>query len=207
MKSIISKLRHQYFLAKRKLDRLFLRNKDFSLFSNDCWGGELYQYFDLAYSTPFVGLYVMAPCYLKLLKNPKQYLGLSLSFAKVSKYEEVELTREKGTHKFPVGVLDDIEIQFMHYKSEEEAKSKWERRVSRINWDNIFVKIDGSKDCATYNLMKDFDSLSYSKICIVKDPQPSILSAVLVKDWENDGAKMFYKTNKVFSIRKWLNHL
>ena len=207
MRILLARLKHQFFLLKRNIDRKTLRNKDFTLISNDCWGGELYQYFDLAYSTPFVGLYVMAPCYLKLLKNPKYYLGLSLSFAKVSKYEEVELTREKGAHKFPVGVLDDIEIQFMHYKSEEEAKAKWERRVNRINWDNIFVKIDGSKDYATFNLMQDFDSLTYPKICIVKDPQPSILSAIFVKDWESDGAKMFYKTNKDFSIRKWLNHL
>lgn len=207
MKSIISKLKHQYFLAKRKSDRILLKNKDFTLFSNDCWGGELYQYFGLEYNTPFIGLYVMAPCYIQFLKNPYYYLSLDLSFVQVSKYQEVELTRSKKVNRFPVGILDDIEIQFMHYSSEEEALEKWNRRKQRINKKNLFVKFDGSKDAATYHLVKEFDSLPYRKICILSKPIPEVSSAVYVSDWESDGAKMFYKTLQVFSIRKWLNQV
>ena len=34
-------------------------------------------------------------------------------------------------------MLDDIEIYFMHYKTEALAAEKWYRRCERINWDNI----------------------------------------------------------------------
>jgi uncharacterized protein (DUF1919 family) len=207
MKKLFFQLRYNYFLFKRKIDRRTLKNKDFTLFANDCWGGELYKYFDLEYNTPFIGLYVMAPCYLKFLKNPDYYLNLELSFTKESKYDEVELTRSNHPIKFPVGILGDIEIQFMHYKTEEEAALKWNRRKMRINRDNLFVKFDGSKDAATDSLIKDFDNLPYRKICIVNKSFPKIPSALKIPNWESDGAKMFLKTMKVFNIKNWLNNI
>lgn len=206
MSALLGYLKQQFFLLKRKIDRFTLRNKDFTLFSNDCWGGELYQYFGLEYNTPFIGLYVMAPCYIKFLKNPDYYLNLELTFTQISKYPAVEEARSNFKNSFPVGVLDDIEIQFMHYNIEKEALLKWNRRKKRINWDNIYVKFDGGKDAATNELIEEFDQLPYRKLCLVPEPYTTISSAVYVPNWESDGAKMFPKTMKVFKIKKWLNN-
>lgn len=205
MNALLGYLKQQFFLLKRKIDRITLRNKDFTLFSNDCWGGELYHYFGLEYNTPFIGLYVMAPCYIKFLKNPDYYLNLELTFTKISKYPEVEEARSNFKNSFPVGVLEDVEIQFMHYNSEAEAVLKWNRRKQRINWDNIHVKFDGGKDGASNELIEEFDQLPYRKICLVSEPYTAISSAVYVPNWETDGAKMFPKTMRVFNIKKWLN--
>ncbi|NVO85925.1 DUF1919 domain-containing protein [Hymenobacter terrestris] len=58
-------------LAKigRSIQQRRLINRNFTLFSNDCWGAEVYKYFNLPYNTPFVGLMVMAPCYVQFLQT------------------------------------------------------------------------------------------------------------------------------------------
>lgn len=50
---------------------------------------------------------------------------------------------------FPVGRLSlpkdggDVYIKFVHYSSFKCAKEKWEERKNRIDWDNIFVLLEG----------------------------------------------------------------
>ena len=41
--------------------------------------------------------------------------------------------------EYPVGVLDDISICFMHYLTCKEAADSWERRKQRIDYSRIFV--------------------------------------------------------------------
>lgn len=193
------------FNAIKRINKRRLKNKSFSLFSNDCWGGELYKYFELEYNTPFIGLYLMAPCYISFLKDPKKYLDKELKFKKYSKYEQVEKTMSKIGNRFPVGIIDDIEIQFMHYKSEEDALKKWNRRKSRINWDNLYIKFDGNKDGANDLLIESFNSITNKKICLLDKNGRKTIESVLVLDWETDGAVMFKKSIKYFDVVLWLN--
>ncbi len=102
-----------------------LRSRDFVIISRNCWGGQVYQWLGLPYNTPFVGLYLFGPCYLKLLKEFDRYMAEELTFVKESKYYE-------GPRPYPVGMLDDIEIHFEHYADEAEARSKWQRRKARM---------------------------------------------------------------------------
>lgn len=53
---------------------LKLKNKDFSLVSDDCWGGFLYKQLGLKYNTPFMWLFIFNNDYLKLVKELKLYL-------------------------------------------------------------------------------------------------------------------------------------
>lgn len=187
------------FLNKKRL-----KNNSFCIISNDCWGGELYAYFDVKYNTPFIGLYLMAPCYIKLLQNFEDYMQLDLNFIEKSKYEDVNAY--KLNKQFPTATLGDIEIQFLHYKSNEEAKEKWTRRKERMNFDRLFFKFDGQKDLANLSLMKEFDDLPFkNKICISQTKTSEVKSNVFCPNWEQDGAKMFTKSIQFFSITKWLN--
>lgn len=88
-------------------DRKRLTNKDFTIISNNCWGGHVYQDLDLEYLTPFVGLYFHLPCYLKLLKNFEHYMNQQLTFTDKSIYEKADSKREENY--YPLGKLDDIE--------------------------------------------------------------------------------------------------
>ncbi len=187
------------FLNKKRL-----KNNSFCIISNDCWGGELYAYFDVQYNTPFIGLYLMAPCYIKLLQNFEKYMQLDLNFIEKSKYEEVN--SYKVNKHFPTAKLGDVEIQFLHYKSNEEAQDKWTRRKERMNLDRLFFKFDGQKDLADLTLMKEFDQLPFkNKICISQTKTSEVKSNVYCPNWEQDGAKMFTKSIQFFNITKWLN--
>jgi len=141
-------------LSKRRL-----KQKEFTIISNNCWGHEVYNFFDLKYLTPFVGLYLYAPCYIKLLENFNYYMNLELSFTKSSKYE---LKNNETLH--PIGILDDIEIHFLHYENEIIAKEKWERRKKRIinNVDQLFFKFDDQDKC-TEELLVKFHNLDFKK--------------------------------------------
>lgn len=150
----------------RTLHRIGLKNRDFTIVSNNCWGGYVYQEFGIKYNTPFIGLFVFAEDYLKMLKNFKEYMNKELVFINPieSKYnEELEL---RGTNnKYPVALLGDIELHFLHYKTEEEALSKWSRRLERINYNNILFKFsDNDLCCKSY--IEEFSRLEYlNKIC------------------------------------------
>lgn len=182
-----------------------VRNKNFCIFSNDCWGGELYRCLDLPYNTPFVGLMLMAPCYIKFLKEPRKYLEAKLEFAPESKYPLVNELR-RNSSMFPVGKILDIEVQFMHYKTEEEAFEKWSRRKSRINWSNVYVKFSLDKDYATDNHLTDFDLLPYErKICFSKSDHPDSLSCMKIADFVENGKFLFRASMKQFDIAGWIN--
>lgn len=40
-----------------------------------------------------------------------------------------------------------IEVFFLHYHNEQEAREKWKRRIQRINWDRLLVKFNDQNGC------------------------------------------------------------
>ena len=72
-------------------------------------------------------------------------------------YNELEV---RGQTEKPIGLLDDVEIIFLHYTSTKDAKEKWERRKKRINYDNIFIKFSNMNLC-TEEHIKEFDELNF----------------------------------------------
>ena len=58
------------FIPRRRL-----KNKNFTIICDNCWAGKVYQELGLPYQTPFVGMFVFSPDYIKMLKNLKYYLS------------------------------------------------------------------------------------------------------------------------------------
>lgn len=147
---------------RRAYNKKRIRSRDFTVISNNCWAGKLYQYLDMPYLSPTVGLYFFADDYIKFLKNLQYYMSLDLKFIsfKASKHSDV-LVEHNQTNK-PIGVLDDVEIVFLHYKTEEEAYEKWNRRKARINWDHLIIKFSKMNLC-TEEHMKEFSELPFEK--------------------------------------------
>ena len=113
-------------------------NTDFVIISRNCWGGQVYQYLQKPYNTPFVGLFLFGPCYMKLLSDFDYYMQLEMDFISVSKYPE-------SKNNYPIGLLKDVEIHFQHYETVEEARDKWNRRRDRMvkntDKDNYFFMV------------------------------------------------------------------
>ncbi|WP_375416587.1 DUF1919 domain-containing protein [uncultured Hymenobacter sp.] len=191
------------------LDRRRLRNRGFTLFSNDCWGAEVYKHFNLPFNTPFIGLMLMAPCYLRLLARPQHYLALPLRFVTESRYSFVNELRARRPEPFPLATLgeegQEVEIQFLHYHSEAEAREKWTRRAGRVNWDNLFLKFDGGKDYATPELVQRFEALPYPRLTLLPRPQAGIGSAVVVPQYSTDGLVQFGRSLPYYDLIGWFN--
>ena len=43
--------------------------------------------------------------------------------------------------EYPTGIIDDVKIRFVHYKTFNEAEDKWYKRIERINKDNVFAML------------------------------------------------------------------
>lgn len=93
--SNIAKQRKRYM--KKRIVRL--KNKDFSLISNNCNGGVLLHDLGLRFNSPFVNLAIYAEDYVKYLENFDYYNSL-----------EIKFVDNPGLH--PVGVLDDVFYPF-----------------------------------------------------------------------------------------------
>ncbi len=123
-----------------------LKNKDFTIISNNCGAGIFgYKELGLQYTTPTVGLFFFLEDYIKFLSNLEHYLNILIQFVGVSKHPTVKEHMSLRGHPYPVGVLEDVEICFLHYHSEEEARVKWTRRARRVNLENLFVMLVGDE--------------------------------------------------------------
>lgn len=198
MRSVIRKL----FL---KLDRKIYKDKKFVVIANNCWGGEVYKRLNTEFNTPFIGLYIYGPDYVKLLENMDYYFSQELNFSEGSKWTATPL-------KYPVGKLDDIEIHFMHYKDNAEAKQKWERRVQRLQQvqdkDQFYIKIC-DRDHGDAETLKRFHALPYKNKISFAIFSLSNKSHVKVKENDDnvhvpDGVSLYKISHKYLDPLKWV---
>lgn len=110
--------------------------------------------------------------FIKFLERPKYYLGQKMCFI-----------AWQG-HNYPIAQIDDIEIRFVHYKNNHEAKSKFYERAMRICWDNILVVATNHDGLGKPELMKRFDRLPYRKMMYVSKDYPQYDWAVCVPQFK-----------------------
>lgn len=155
-------------------NRSRLRNKDFTLFANTCNGGVISHDLGLRFNSPFINLWIYPTDYLKILRDYEHYLNYELCFYPIG----------YGGVNYPVAKLGDVDIYIMHYKTQEEAETKWRERCGRINRNNIFVLFT-EKDGCTEKDMQDFDSLDYkNKLLLTHLPHPEISCSFYIKGFE-----------------------
>lgn len=124
----------------------------------------------------------MAADYLKLITNLDYYLKQELHFMNIeeSKHYAVWI-EDPGMKNVPIGVLDDVEIAFLHYKNPAVALEKWNRRVERINKANLIFKFSYMNQCDEHDLETFIQMpLPGKKVCFVKDAATAKKDASLV---------------------------
>ena len=170
MKNLEIKMKQFYVCYKRRHQ---LKGTDFSIISNNCWGGMIYQYFGLKYLTPTVGLFIMDDDYIRFLENLEYYLAQPIKFIghSQSRYQSVLGKESTAKNDYPIGLLGDVEIHFLHYHSEEEALKKWNKRLTRLNKNRLLVKWSQRSTDST-ELLDKFEQLPFkNKICFTKYPR------------------------------------
>jgi len=197
-----------------KKEQELLKNKDFVIISDNCWGGAVYQWYDRPYNSPFVGLGIYGECYIKLLSNFDYYMNLELKF---KPQEESIHSYQFKTSFYPMGVLEDVEIHFVHYKTSKEAKEKWTKRKNRMleiqDKDNYFFKIcDDWK--ANDEQINAFHNLPFkNKVSFVPNNKKTIDSPFQIAVYERhkknkisvpNGLGLFKITFLYFNLTEWL---
>lgn len=183
-----------------------LKNEDFTIISNNCWAGHVYRYFNLPYNTPTVGLYFYPDEYIRFLSNLKKYMAIELTFVPFEESKYYVQMMAKNEIRHPVGRLDDVEIEFLHYKTEREAYDKWYRRCARINWDHLFVKFSEQNLCDQLSLMQ-FDTLPYKNKIVFTSKDYGLNSQIIFKEFYGYGSvpNDALHFRKYIDLTKWLN--
>ena len=113
---------------------LMIKNKEITIISNNCFAGMFYKHYGLRFNSPTIGLFIRSQEYIKFL----QYLPEILEGGYI-------LTEKQTDVKWPVGNIHtgrsnvDIEINFMHYTSFEEAARKWNYRLKRVDLKRLII--------------------------------------------------------------------
>ena len=171
----LRKLKHSLI---KKIDNMLiplrsshLNRLDFTIIANNCWAGKVYQRYGLPYNSPTVGLFFWAEDYVRFVSRLKYYMSLELSMIPATKSKHYDMLVKRNQLPCPVGKLGDIEVVFLHYKTEEEAKEKWERRKQRINWDNLYIKFS-MMNCCKMEHLNEFKTLDYeAKVVFVNNKE------------------------------------
>lgn len=156
---VFTRRKHRMLFKKKysKTDIDLLKDENFVIICDNCWAGSVYQWLDRPYNSPFISIGFHGDCYIKLLSRFEYYMNQPLNFVKESKYKHREIT-------YPLAKLDDVELHFTHYKSVEEAKTKWERRTARMfeekDRNKYIVKICDAWHASEENF-KDFKELPF----------------------------------------------
>lgn len=198
-KNLFIKFRSRYDCYKR---RKKLIRTDFTIISNNCWGGFVYQYYGMKYLSPTIGLFFVGNDYIKFCKNIEHYINQKLIFIPFEKSKNYDII--KGENRYPIARLDDIEIYFMHYKTEEEAAEKWYRRCKRINFDNIIFKVSQREKYTKEDMVEFINMKDKKLICFTYDDIPN---AIVVKELEGFVGDEMPLVRKYYDDTELLNSL
>ena len=127
LRRLTEKRRERY---KKSLQRR-LHNTTPTIIGNNCVCGMIYRDLNLPYLSPTANVLIGANDFFELVSDLPHYLTCPL-----------EQTTLEGT-AYPVGILrkesKQVLLRFMHDSSFEEARDKWTRRCSRVQWDNLYI--------------------------------------------------------------------
>lgn len=185
-----------------------LKNKNFTIISNNCVGWGFYGKFGLKYQTPTIGIFWYPSDYIKFLENFEYYIKQPLKFTDTSWNPKANDARKE--RYFPTGLLGDVELQCFAYKTEKEALEKWNRRVPRINRDNLFVIFSDKYGGFKEEYLERYERLPFShKIFLSSKPREGHSSVVYLRNNESElnvgELARFRYYERYIDVVKWLN--
>lgn len=187
-------------LRRKSLEKV--GKEKFTIISNNCWGGHVYRWYSIEYNSPTIGLYFFSGDYIKFIYNLKHYINTEPKFItyKESRYKNILEERGGKNMHCPIAVLDDIEIIFLHYKTQQEAQKKWTRRKKRIEWDNLYFKMSEQNSC-TIEHLQAFDQLPTTHKFVFTHKDYGLKSQIVFKDFE----KFAYVKDDTTYFRRYIN--
>lgn len=177
-----------------------LHNHDFSILCSNCAGGVISHRLGKEFRSPTVNLWLRQRDFMKLAADLKTYLSYDLEFVD-SEYD------------YPVARLHDVLIYFNHSKSAVEAAADWNRRKTRINYDNLFLLMYDREDLTVEELREIEKIPCRGRIIFSDKERPELDYVVTMKTTDRPmGAQCMDKNwlgirsfERKFDFVKWLN--
>ncbi|MBE6584038.1 MAG: DUF1919 domain-containing protein [Ruminococcaceae bacterium] len=135
IKRIYKKLASVFMSGFRKIHYKKMKkqpkNENFSIIASDCFGTFVYHSLGLQFLSPTINLFFSKKDFWTFVNDLEGFFAAEL-------YE----VKDHG-QPYPIGKLEhdgkSIQINFMHYKTFEEAKEKWNERKQRVNFSNLYI--------------------------------------------------------------------
>ena len=169
-------------------------------------GGVVYQYYNIPYLSPTAGVYFFAEDYMRFVKNLRYYMSHEVRSITANESAHKETLYKLHQENVPIGLIDDVEVVFLHYKTFEEAVEKWNRRKSRINWDNLYIKMSFQNECKD-EYVYEFDRLPYRNKLFFVTKDYGVQSQIIMKDRLGDSMILNDTDwfNKFIDVTKFIN--
>jgi uncharacterized protein (DUF1919 family) len=204
VKKVLDKLQHVLSLlinhVYEQYMRARLKNKDFTILCSNCIGGIIYHRLGLQFRSPTVNLWMRQRDFIEFAKN-------------IRKYERLELQFIQSDYDYPVAKLGDITIYFNHHNNEEDARNDWNRRMKRINHDNLFLIMYDREDISEADILGLDQIKCNGKLVLSDRKHPHIPYVKTMKPGKHLYGKQFIDRDwfglrtfeKHFDYVKWLN--
>jgi uncharacterized protein (DUF1919 family) len=176
-------------------------NPGVTIIASNCMAGCIYSDLKQPFNSPTINCFFYSESFTKFSLNLNHYLQIEL--------KEVKMSKDVGIVEYPVGCLDDVEIHFLHYKTFEDAKIKWDQRKNRVNYNNIvFMMTD--RDINNESDLGDFlKGNNYPRIVFTvednKDDDRYIYCYKEKGPSISPDFTSFRKYDKYIDVVKWLN--
>lgn len=194
------KLKKIYYRYIGKITQKKLKFTNFTIISNNCFGGIFYRNNALDYLSPTCGLFFIGKEYIKFIYNLRHYLEIDeINEIRIDESQYSDYLK-KIQYNGIIGKIDDLEICFLHYKNIQECNDKWNRRKKRINWNNIIYKFNDQNFC-TYEDLKKFNEFdAINKICFTSKEYKEF-NTIQIKKFE----KYEYVLDDIKSYKKYFD--
>lgn len=158
--NFVEKRRNGYLAKKRKKNK----NTNPTIITNNCIGGIIYHDLGLKFTSPTINLFFQKTADFFAFVDDIKYF---VEQTPIQVYEEDK--------KYPIGEFEKdgkmIRVYFMHYKTFDEAVSKWKERGRRINYDNLFVIAEYPEEIReTDEAYKNFKNIKYPNKRMITRP-------------------------------------
>lgn len=170
-----------YLPLTSALRRKQLNDENFTIISNNCWGGTIYESYGIKKHSPTVGMFFMPEDYLKFVTNLDYYLKQPLEFIDPddSKWRQI-LQVKSNWRTYLIARLDDVELQMLHYHDEVVAQKKWESRIKRVNKEKLVFKFNDQNGAMKEQIHKFMNLPLKNKLCFVSDEDYQVTKDVIV---------------------------
>ena len=112
-----------------------------TIISNNCTGGAVLHELGMEFKTPTINLQILPEQYPKFCERLDYYMSQELKEIHPEDFDQWQRIWLDKMFRcipdMPFGILDDVLVCFQHYPTFAEAKTKWDERKGKIDYDRI----------------------------------------------------------------------